>query len=465
MKRKKPTRPTRTPSKWERDLRRRVLVEIIISIAIVAAISTVTWGLYATRIKPWHEVVVRVDDRAFDMNYFTKMFRLWGGTGTDTSTDSELMPSVVTAIEQYELIRLEAEARGVTASDQEIDDKIWDLLSSSTTKTDDTEFFANYDSILKTYGLTDQDLREMYIEPAVLQTKLKEAMGSEKYPEGGVFTHAKVQAILLGTKEAAIEAKNTWETQGFDALVNATSPTYYYPKNSVEWLPEGIENTTFDAYAFGNTTVLGAISDPVSDTTYYTTGGYWVLEVLTNDGTNLTVRAILLDSEAKAKDIRQQLIDGGDWTTLAADNSLDSSSKSNGGKMDSMTVSDAITKFTSKVAELEVGQLSDPIYNSATSKQSGYWLIKVVEKEDRQLTTDHRDTLTSTLYNNWLSSVTTSTDHTLKDLLDTAKAYWAYAHVQTEETWAGVWWAVGWPRQRERRTKHSPIGRVASDHG
>ncbi|MCX6000213.1 MAG: peptidylprolyl isomerase, partial [Chloroflexi bacterium] len=365
--------------------------------------------------------------------YFTKMFRLWGGTGTDTSTDSELMPSVVTAIEQYELIRLEAEARGITASDQEIDDEIWSLLSSSTTTTDDTEFFANYESILKTYGLTDQDLREMYIEPSVLQAKLEEAMGNERYAEDGVFTHVKVQAILLGTEEDATEAKNTWETQGFDALVNATSPTYYYPKDSVEWLPEGIEGTAFDEYAFSNTTVLDAISDPISDTTYYTTGGWWVLEVLTNDGSNLEVRGILLDSEAKAKDIRQQLIDGGDWTDLAADNSLDSSSKDNGGEMDSMTVSDAITKFTSKVSELEVGQLSDPIYNAVTSKQSGYWLIKVLDTEDRQLSTDHRDTLVSTLYNDWLSAVTESTDHTLEDLLDTAKTYWALEYVQTDE--------------------------------
>jgi hypothetical protein len=53
---------------------------------------------------------------------------------------------------------------------------------------------------------------------------------------------------------------------------------------------------------------------------------------------------------------------------------------------------------------LEAGALSQPVADSSVSTKGGYWLVRVVAKDDnRALDEDTRQTLKTKLFDDWLS--------------------------------------------------------------
>lgn len=439
MSKKRPAEPVRRrPSKSEKERRRRHILEIVIAIAIIAVITIVTYGLYDTRIKPWHQPIVRVNDAVFDMNYFVKLFRLYGGTGQNLEQDIQIGEMVAEVIENNELKRQGAEALGINPSRQEIEGRFWDFMGGNRDQ-DDAEFFERYREILDRYKISDSDFKEMFIAPIVIEEQLREYMGNEAYPEGGEFDHVKIQAALFGTEQQALDARADWEASGFENMINATSPSRRYPPegSDEEWLPRGIEGGDFDEFAFGEGTEnIDLLSGPVPQTKYYTTGGYWLVIVLEErtvpgeeqEEKELHIEAILLDSQTKAEEVAG-MYDGENFAELATEYSLDSSSKDNGGDMGWVSVDDAKSRFGEDVVNLQLNELSSPLHSTAVSKQSGYWIIKVLENEMRPLTEANRLTLVGQLFNDWLEAERESDQNRIENLLDTSKIFWAIGHL------------------------------------
>lgn len=98
------------------------------------------------------------------------------------------------------------------------------------------------------------------------------------------------------------------------------------------------------------------------------------------------INAMLLETEAEALEIRQQLVSSDNFSGLAAEHSLDAYSKANGGNIGWHPETVLTQLLGSSVpgdyaASSEVGTLSQPRYDSGKTKPSGYWLLRVLERE------------------------------------------------------------------------------------
>lgn len=84
---------------------------------------------------------------------------------------------------------------------------------------------------------------------------------------------------------------------------------------------------------------------------------------------------ILVDDEATAQDLSQQLADGADFATLAAANSTDTGSAANGGDLGCQPVGSFVPEFEAAIAAADVGTVTEPVQT-----QFGYHLILVNQK-------------------------------------------------------------------------------------
>ena len=101
--------------------------------------------------------------------------------------------------------------------------------------------------------------------------------------------------------------------------------------------------------------------------------------------------------------------------------------------MGSLSLDDVKSQFGTDnfdaILALGINNLSQPFYQAEISKDSGYWLIKVVGKENRTLSDDNRSTLVSQAYTNWLQNETKSKENRIKDYLSSGKIAWALGHL------------------------------------
>ncbi|GGF64602.1 hypothetical protein GCM10007301_25490 [Azorhizobium oxalatiphilum] len=91
-------------------------------------------------------------------------------------------------------------------------------------------------------------------------------------------------------------------------------------------------------------------------------------------------RHILVDSEAKAKEIAAKAKAGGDFAALAKENSKDSAA--DGGDLGYFTKDQMVPEFAEAAFKLNKGQVSDPV-----KTQFGWHVIKVEDKRQKPVPT------------------------------------------------------------------------------
>jgi peptidyl-prolyl cis-trans isomerase C len=90
-------------------------------------------------------------------------------------------------------------------------------------------------------------------------------------------------------------------------------------------------------------------------------------------------RHILVDDEAKAKDIAAKLKAGGDFAALAKEHSKDPGSKEKGGELGYFGKGMMVPEFEKAAFALEKGKLSDPV-----KSQFGFHVIRVDDKRAKR---------------------------------------------------------------------------------
>lgn len=90
----------------------------------------------------------------------------------------------------------------------------------------------------------------------------------------------------------------------------------------------------------------------------------------------LKVSHILVDSEDKAKDLKQKLNKGSSFTELAKEHSKDTSSKGQGGLIGYFSKGQLVPEFEQQAFSMKVGEISSPV-----KTQYGWHIIKL---EDRR---------------------------------------------------------------------------------
>jgi hypothetical protein len=271
--------PKRPRSKTETEKRRRALILLLIVLAVVSSLSVVGYGYYETSVKPWRQPIVKVNGTVIRMRTFVKALRL------NQVTESTSAPYIATVLEDYELKEQYLESEfGIEISEDEVDAKLREMLvSENATDEDYDKQYKNLVTTLKTNynGCSVKDVKDLFLEPQLVEEELRKQIGDRDYPEAGTLVHAQLQALLIKGSDNATVLRTRWENgEAFDTL-SADSAVSSYQRDfaadntTANWVAKGVKSDGFDNYAFSATP--GVLSDPIQDTDDTTT--YWLMKV------------------------------------------------------------------------------------------------------------------------------------------------------------------------------------------
>ena len=109
-------------------------------------------------------------------------------------------------------------------------------------------------------------------------------------------------------------------------------------------------------------------------------------------------RHILVKDEKTAEEVRQQLLNGGDWVALAKKYSTDPGTKDKGGDLGWFGRGQMVKPFEETAFSLKVGEISKPVQT-----QYGWHVIQVLGHEDRPLNNYEYQRLQQQTFQNWLA--------------------------------------------------------------
>ena len=387
-------------SRWQQKKKRQRLI-LIAGISVIAAVvGLMVGGWYTKEYRPLQETVIRVNDAEFSMKYYIDMLELnyrYGLTG-----------DVVTFIERNELIRQGAEDLGITVSDSEVDEVLGSYNPPLT---------KDYRDVAKVDVLMEKLLNEHFEQAVPLFAGQRHIMA--------MFLESENQAAEVRARLS--EGEDFGELAGelsLEGLSKAVS-------GDLGWHPRGILSELAaisipEDYAFASK--VGVLSQPLHDEARIKDVGYWVVEVLERDEGEGEVRAqaILLGSEQEAQDVIARLENGEDFGELAEELSQDEGSKRKGGDLGWLEPEEVASILDEFIFNSEPGELSEPIRDDGVLTKGGYWLVKVLERDDnRKIEDSDRELLKQKALSEWLASLWDNPETEVEDYLDSEKMAWA----------------------------------------
>ena len=354
-------------SQWQRHRRRqRIIFSLGVSI-IVVVLGVVGAGWYISQYQPLHQTVISVNDTEVNMDYYVKALEFYGGSQPSYYLYS-IAGEVVTVIQRNELIRQGALELGISVSRDEVDEEL---------KSRDPPLSKDYRDLVRAVMLIDK-LRDEYFDQQV--------------PVYAEQRH--IMAMLLESDSQATEVRLRLEEGGedFAELAGELSLESLFSEENGDlgWRPEGVltillGTSVIDEYAFNSE--VDVLSQPLYDEERIKGVGYWLIKVLERKEKTekAEVLGILLGSEEEALGVKDRLEAGEDFGELANELSQHYESKENDGDLGWLTPGEAGLTFDEFVfnSEIELGVVSEPIFDDAILTEGGYWIIKVLDREEK----------------------------------------------------------------------------------
>jgi foldase protein PrsA len=235
----------------ERERKGKQTVYIIVG--LVVAVILIIFGVfyYQTYVAPFRRVIITVDTIQIRMDYFLQRSR---PAGSDPM-------SMLQQLTEEQLIKVGTPAPpyGITVTDQDIDQQLRRLASSSDNITiTEAEFKEWYRQRLNENKLSDSEYRELigiYLMKARLQGYLAETMPT-------TVEQVHLHLIQVTTNEEAVKVKDRLTAgESFAALAQELSQDTESKENGgdIGWMPRGV--TSFDSTAFSLN--INEVSDPI----------------------------------------------------------------------------------------------------------------------------------------------------------------------------------------------------------
>lgn len=123
-----------------------------------------------------------------------------------------------------------------------------------------------------------------------------------------------------------------------------------------------------------------------------------IMAPLMGDVEQVRARHILVSSEAEANAVLERLRNGEDFQTLAAEVSIDQTTRDQGGDLGWFTVDELLDRRLAEVAfEIDQGAIAGPVVT-----RIGYHIIQTVDRAARPIESERMALLVESLYNRWL---------------------------------------------------------------
>jgi peptidyl-prolyl cis-trans isomerase D len=277
------------------------------------------------------------------------------------------------------LIRQEAKKRGVTVTQQEIDERLEAEM----------RYFPNG---TPTPTPTMETIPTSTLSPLQL-TMMPRTATPTPILTGTITSTAEITATLTPLAEITPEA-----TEVLTPTATATpqpTPTTYTSEAYQE-----VKATTFatyqDDYGVSEETIRHVIETNLLREK--------MIELIAGDTPctqeQVWAEHILVDTEELARDIYQRLKDGENWDLMAATYSTDTSNKNDGGDLGWFARGQMVTEFEDVAFSLPVGEISEPVQT-----QFGWHIIRVLGHEDRSVSAATCDQLKADAFQKWLDQV------------------------------------------------------------
>jgi parvulin-like peptidyl-prolyl isomerase len=386
-------------SRLEKEARTRRIITIAASIFLAAVLIAVGIGLYVDKVKPMNEVVIEVNGRPFKMGYYVDFLELYSQSISDETQLLRLAQQLPSQIIRDEIIRQGAQAEGIVVTSDEIKNE------------------------LEQNDLPNNDVYRDSAAASLYNDKLRERFRA-------ALPATKVQVtfeiMLVESRDVAdqvIPLVNSGSAVS-DLLEQYSANPTITPLQ--DWVPpELLANA--DVKNFCETREPGSVSAFLDETATKQVG-YWLIEVIDKDNTGAILpRTVLCGSAAEATEARQRLEAGEDWATIVAEYSQYTYTDEE-GVLDFLTPEDIVsTAFNEAAFALELNTLSEPIRDTDVQTNGGYWVVKLLGREDREIATNISDALVSKEFNDWYTQK--SEEAVVEQTLTIPQVQWAVARV------------------------------------
>lgn len=332
--------------------------------------------------------------------------------GMDTSSQTQQITSQLsdsttvgqTVLDQLideELVRQEAAKRGITASQQEVDDAIHASYryfpngSPTPTITPTSITFPT---------LSPETLALVTITPTptiVLTAASTAASTPTMTPEPSLTPNPSVSPTVTVPPTATVPPTPT-ATLGPTATI---TPTDTPAPTSTPYTLQGFQ----DQYNKGVQSLvqLGLTADQVRQLYTINVLRQKLFETITADvprtQDEVWARHILVADQATADAVRQRLVNGEDFAKVAAEVSTDTGSKDKGGDLGWFGKGVMVAEFEQAAFSLKVGEISQPV-----KSQFGYHIIQVLAHGNVPLDASAYSQAQQTAFNDWLKGLRTT---------------------------------------------------------
>ena len=393
----------RQRSYWEKQKRRQRIILFSGIFTVLAVVVLVITGLctqwYLPEIKPLGKTAIEVNGTEFKMDYYIDSLKFQSGGQSEFM--QFFLDIVLENIEQNELIRQAALALGFSVGDDAIKQYIEDNQLPDNQAVRD---------LVETQFLREK-LWDEYFDPQV-------SAETEQLHVMAMFLESQVQAQdIIARLEAGEDFAQLAGELSLDTLTKEE-------EGDLGWRPEGVldrllNTGVLDESAFSQT--VGTLGQPIYDEDKTKSVGYWLIQVIERqeDVAEARIKAMLLGSEEVAQDIIARLEAGEDFGELAVEFSLLNDAENNLGDLGWVVegnLSPAAEEFIFGDSELNV--TSQPIRDEEQATSGGYWLVKIVDGDVREVSDENRDLLVAGALAQWQSVVLDDPENVVVDYLD-----------------------------------------------
>jgi peptidyl-prolyl cis-trans isomerase C len=383
---------TRTPTKhqlsrWEREKRLSRIIGITTGVIIASVLGIIGYWYYSEQVMPYQQTVIKVNDKSYNMDYFIKTLDIYT-KGQSSDITKYYTDVVAQAIPQSQALIEGAPAAGITVSDEEMAKE------------------------LEQMNVPGDEASSDMAKTRLIARKYSEMQCLPNLP--GPVEQAEVQAMFLETKSMAEDRRQKLllgeNFTNMAAMLSLDTVTQG-KKGYIGWVPKGYEDKVLGTLKDSVLKTVPfkldvkAISDPVYDENMEKPFGYWVLEVLEKDATRgVHARGILFSSKDDAENVRTRLVNGESWEGLAKQYSQ-YASKDKGGDLDWIEPGMDKKQLGRIIASQEVKEISPVTRDDSLTTKGGYWIVQVLNKQQRPLADTIKQTLTDECLGGWMQGL------------------------------------------------------------
>lgn len=399
-------------SKWQRQQRIQRIIAIVGALFFVLIVGYIGYGYYNEQVKPFNQPVVKINDTVFDMGYYIKLLELYSQE-QDAAAISDTADNLIEIIEYGETIRRASPDLGFGVSADEVD------------------------SELKTLGFPDDKVYRDTISSMLLTSKLLQNYFDSEVPT--YCEQVQVQALFVESEDVARSVADKLSAgDDFSSLAKEYSLEAITKEKGGDlgWLPKDFAYMVLGNLGDSLLTETpfnlepGVLSEPTYDGSVVKGIGYWLVEVIEKVETKGShAKGILLGTLEEAEEVRARLEAGDDFEALAGEYSQDLFSKGKGGDLGWTGQGEISSKVVQRLAfQLEPGVLSPPAVDDSVQTMGGYWLIRVVDRDNnRALEDDLRTMIKWKLLDDWVNE--NMAGNSVESYLTEQQKAWAVSQV------------------------------------